>query len=194
MCHDRWSINKLVRCMSVKYSNSRAGSAHIHMLNVHMRRMASLVRNSHLRSSSHPQRVALSAYSAVKQPQCSRHDWGLGGNNPINQTYHIRNHHCSSDFAERMNIYRERVCVRKKRSNWFSLMQMSYYQMRLALVRFEVLSERLFVPSSFADHLVDRLTVLFFFSLYSKNLPKGMQRARLMSYLLGPALERLELC
>lgn len=38
----------------------------------------------------------------------------------------------------------------KRRSNWFSLMQMSHYQMRLTLVvRFEVLSERLFVPSSF---------------------------------------------
>lgn len=55
-------------------------------------------------------------------------------------------------------------------------MQMSHYQMRLTLVvRFEVLSERLLVPSSFAAHLIDRLT-LFFFFFSPKNTPKGMQR------------------
>lgn len=179
--------------MSVKYSNSRAGSAHIRMLNVHMRRMASLVRNSHLRSSSHPQRVALSAYSAVKQPQRGRHDWGAWRK----QSHKSNLSHQESSLllwlcGAHEYLRREGVCS-KKRSNWFSLMQMSYYQMRLTLVRFQVLSEGLFVPSSFADHLIDRLTV-FFFSFYPINLPKGMQRARLMSYLLGPALERLELC
>lgn len=50
-----------VERMSLKYS--RAGSAHIHIFNVHMRRLASLVRNSHLRGSLQPQRVPLSAYS-----------------------------------------------------------------------------------------------------------------------------------
>lgn len=149
--------------------------------------------NSHLRGSSHPQRVALSAYSAVKRTQCGLPYWLFYGNNPIHQTYHIRNHNCFSDVPQCMNIYEGGGDAFERRSNWFSLMQMSHYQMRLTLVvRFELLSKRLFVPSSFAAHLIDRLTV--FFSFFQKNLPKGMQRARLMSYLLGPALVRLELC
>lgn len=47
-----------------------------------------------------------------------------------------------------------------KKKNQIDLM-MAHYQMRLMLVvRLELLSERVFVPSSFAAHLVSRLTVL----------------------------------
>lgn len=123
--------------------------------------------------------------------QCGSPYMTFCGNNPIHHTYHIRNHNCFSDFAQRMNIYRG--VAFERRSNWFFQMQMSHYQMRLTLVvRFEVLSERLFVPSSFAAHLIDRLTIKK--KRKKRNLPQGTQRARLMSYLLGPALARLELC
>lgn len=159
-----------------------------------MRRLTSLVRNSHLRGSSHPQCVALSAYSAVKRMQCGLPRWLFYGNKPIHQTYHIRNHNCFSESPQRMNIHSVWIFTVgggrfERRSNWFSLMQMSHYQMRLTL---EVLSERLFVPSFFAAHLIDRHVFFLFF--FQKNLPQGMQCALLMSYLLGPALVRLELC
>lgn len=47
-----------------------------------------------------------------------------------------------------------------KKIDYFIFIKMAHYQMRLMLVvRLEVLSETLFAPSSFAAHLVGRLTV-----------------------------------
>lgn len=129
-------------------------------------------------------------------PECGLPDWLFYGNNPIHHTYHIRNRNCFFGSPQCMNIFGVGGAF-VRRSNWFFPMHMSHYQMRLTLVgRFEVLSEGLFVPSSFVAHLIDRLTCFFcliYLFIFPKNLPRGMQCARLMSYLLGPALVRFKL-